>query len=95
MVYVSTFGFEHVFPGHGSGVPIILRLGSTFLTLFPQKGDEQALLTNDCWLRNHKLGSFIHESRFRRPDLISRGKGVRYERLLHGRWVGLSPATPW
>jgi catechol 2,3-dioxygenase-like lactoylglutathione lyase family enzyme len=37
--YVNTLGFEHVFAGHGSGVPIIL--GSTFLTLFPQKGDEQ------------------------------------------------------
>jgi len=33
--YVSTLGFEHVFPGRGSGVPIILRLGSTLLTLFP------------------------------------------------------------
>jgi catechol 2,3-dioxygenase-like lactoylglutathione lyase family enzyme len=39
--YVSTLGFEHVFPGHSSGVPIFLRLGSTFITLFPQKGDEQ------------------------------------------------------
>jgi len=40
--YVDTLGFEHVFPGQWSGVPIFLRLGSTFLTLFPQKGDEQA-----------------------------------------------------
>src|SRR5688500_1629335 len=28
--YVSTLGFEHVFPGQWSGVPIVLRLGSTF-----------------------------------------------------------------
>jgi len=40
--YVSTLGFEHVFPGQWSGFPIFLRLGSTFITLFPQKGHEQA-----------------------------------------------------
>ena len=40
--YIETLGFEHVFPGQWSGVPIFLRLGSTFITLFPQKGDEQA-----------------------------------------------------
>lgn len=40
--YVDTLGFEHVFAGHGAGVPIILRLGSTLITLFPQKSDEPA-----------------------------------------------------
>lgn len=40
--YISTLGFEHVFPGQWAGVPIFLRLGSTYLTLFPQKGDERA-----------------------------------------------------
>lgn len=39
--YVSILGFEHVFPDHGGGVPVILRLGSTFLTLFPRKENEQ------------------------------------------------------
>lgn len=39
--YVSTLGFEHVFPGQWSGVPIFLRLGSTFLALFPQTAPEQ------------------------------------------------------
>jgi glyoxylase I family protein len=38
--YVSTLGFEHVFPGQWSGVPIVLRLGSTYITLFPQKGTD-------------------------------------------------------
>jgi catechol 2,3-dioxygenase-like lactoylglutathione lyase family enzyme len=37
--YVSTLGFEHVFPGKWSGVPIVLRLGSTFITLFPQEAE--------------------------------------------------------
>jgi catechol 2,3-dioxygenase-like lactoylglutathione lyase family enzyme len=40
--YVSTLGFEHVHRGQWSGMPILLRLGSTFLTLFPQKGPGQA-----------------------------------------------------
>lgn len=40
--YMSVLGFEHVYPGQWSGVPIFLRLGSTYLTLFPQKGNEQA-----------------------------------------------------
>jgi len=39
--YVSTLGFEHVFPGRWSGIPIFLRLGSTNIALFPQKGNEQ------------------------------------------------------
>jgi catechol 2,3-dioxygenase-like lactoylglutathione lyase family enzyme len=39
--YVNMLGFEHVFPGQWSGVPIFLRLGSTFLALFPQKQPTQ------------------------------------------------------
>ena len=39
--YVSALGFEHVFPGQWSGVPIFLRLGPTFLALFPQKSRDQ------------------------------------------------------
>ncbi len=40
--YVTVLGFEHVFPGQWFGVPIFLRLGSTYISLFPRKGDEQA-----------------------------------------------------
>ncbi len=39
--YVGILGFEHVFPGQWSGTPIFLRLGSTFLALFPQTCAEQ------------------------------------------------------
>jgi catechol 2,3-dioxygenase-like lactoylglutathione lyase family enzyme len=35
--YVSTLGFERVFAEHWSGVPIFLRLGSTFIALFPRR----------------------------------------------------------
>jgi catechol 2,3-dioxygenase-like lactoylglutathione lyase family enzyme len=47
--YVSTLGFEHVFTNQGSDVPIFLRLGSTFITLFPQKGHEQASADGRIW----------------------------------------------
>jgi catechol 2,3-dioxygenase-like lactoylglutathione lyase family enzyme len=47
--YVSTLGFEHVFADQWSGVPIVLRLGSTFLTLFPQKANEQASTGGQAW----------------------------------------------
>jgi catechol 2,3-dioxygenase-like lactoylglutathione lyase family enzyme len=38
--YVGTLGFKHVFQGQWSGVPIFLRLGSTFIALFPNKARE-------------------------------------------------------
>ncbi len=47
--YVRTLGFEHVFVGHGGGVPIILRLGPTFLTLFPQKANEMPSTNGRAW----------------------------------------------
>jgi glyoxylase I family protein len=47
--YVSTLGFEHVFPGQWSGSPIVLRLGSTFLTLFPQKESAPPPANGQAW----------------------------------------------
>lgn len=47
--YVDTLGFEHVFPGQWSGVPIVLRLGSTLITLFPQKGSERTPTDDRAW----------------------------------------------
>jgi len=47
--YVNVLGFEHVFRDHGSGVPIFLRLGPTFITLFPQKDHEQPSADGRIW----------------------------------------------
>ncbi|WP_395751750.1 VOC family protein [Prosthecobacter sp.] len=47
--YITTLGFEHVYPGHGGGVPVILRLGSTFLTLFPHKEDDPPAKNGQAW----------------------------------------------
>ena len=47
--YVNTLGFEHVFPGQWSGSPIVLRLGSTFITLFPEKENEPPSANGRAW----------------------------------------------
>jgi catechol-2,3-dioxygenase len=47
--YMHTLGFEHVFPGQWSGVPVVLRLGSTFLTLFPEKENEPPAPNGRAW----------------------------------------------
>lgn len=47
--YVSTLGFEHVFLDHEGGVPVILRLGTTLITLFPQKENEQPSRNGQAW----------------------------------------------
>lgn len=47
--YVNILGFEHVFPDHGSGVPVILRLGSTLITLFPQKDNQELTPNGQAW----------------------------------------------
>jgi catechol 2,3-dioxygenase-like lactoylglutathione lyase family enzyme len=44
--YVSTLGFERVFADKWSGIPIFLRLGSTFIALFP-RADGKDRATDD------------------------------------------------
>lgn len=44
--YVSTLGFERVFSKHWSGVPIFLRLGSTFIALFPGRAADDRQIEN-------------------------------------------------
>ena len=44
--YVNTLGFERVFAEHWSGVPIFLRLGSTFIALFPPRGADDRVAEN-------------------------------------------------
>lgn len=44
--YVSTLGFERVFAEHWSDVPIFLRLGSTFIALFPRRGADDKATEN-------------------------------------------------
>ncbi|HRQ89824.1 MAG TPA: VOC family protein [Bacteroidia bacterium] len=68
--YTSVLGFEHIYQEHGNGIPVFLRLGSTYLTLFPDKGDEQP--SGRIWhfaFRAATLGDF----RSAQADLQARG----------------------
>jgi catechol 2,3-dioxygenase-like lactoylglutathione lyase family enzyme len=47
--YVNTLGFEHVFTGQWSGIPIFLRMGTTSLALFPQKEKEPPSPNGQAW----------------------------------------------
>lgn len=41
--YIRVLGFEHAFAGQWNGVPLILRLGTTSIALFPSGGASHAL----------------------------------------------------
>ena len=57
--YISALGLEHVFPDHGSGVPVILRLGSTFITLFPQKENEKLAPNGQAWHLAFRAATYV------------------------------------
>lgn len=77
--YVSTLGFEHVFPGHGAGVPIILRLGSTFLTLFPQKSDQPPPPANGrIWHLAFRAATYA-DFRSAQAELQARGVSFQFQ----------------
>lgn len=45
--YVRTLGFEPAFPGEG--YPLMLRLGTTYLALFPQKPNQPPASNGQAW----------------------------------------------
>ena len=47
--YVRTLGFEHAWPGVWDGCPIMLRLGTTYLALFPQKENSPPAKNGQAW----------------------------------------------
>ena len=76
--YVSTLGFEHVFQGQWSGVPIVLRLGSTFITLFPRKADEQASsATGSAWHLALRAATY-EDFQSAQVELQTRGVGFQF-----------------
>jgi catechol 2,3-dioxygenase-like lactoylglutathione lyase family enzyme len=76
--YVSRLGFEHVFPGHGSGVPVILRLGSTYITLFPQKEGEQPSANGRAWHLAFRAATYADFSSAQ-SDLQARGVSFQFQ----------------
>lgn len=47
--YVGNLGFEHVYADQGSEIPIFLRLGTTFITLFPKRAEAEASTDAGIW----------------------------------------------
>ncbi|HVV00290.1 MAG TPA: VOC family protein [Verrucomicrobiae bacterium] len=58
--YIETLGFEHVFPGQWSGSPIVLRLGSTYITLFPRKEEGKTPSDDRAWHLALRAGTYAN-----------------------------------
>lgn len=74
--YVNTLGFEHVHPGLWSGVPIMLRLGSTFLTLFPQKEGQPPAAQGQAWHMALRASTYAD---FQAAQADLQAKGVSFQ----------------
>ena len=79
--YVSTLGFEHVFPGQWSGVPIFIRLGSTFIALFPQNKGERS---GSRGAVSHLAFRAATSSDFQLAQAELRSKGITFAFEDHG-----------
>lgn len=73
---MNTLGFEHVFPGQWSGNPIMLRLGSTYLTLFPQKEGAPPAANGQAWHLALRAATYAD---FREAQSELEGKGVSFQ----------------
>ena len=76
--YVNTLGFEHVFPGHGAGVPVILRLGSTYLTLFPEKENEPPAANGRAWHLAFRAATYA-DFQSAQSELQARGVSFQFQ----------------
>jgi catechol 2,3-dioxygenase-like lactoylglutathione lyase family enzyme len=76
--YVNTLGFEHVFPGQWPDGPIMLRLGSTFLTLFPQKDGEPPSADGRAWHLAFRAPTYA-DFRTAQTDLQARGIPFQFD----------------
>jgi catechol 2,3-dioxygenase-like lactoylglutathione lyase family enzyme len=76
--YISTLGFEHVDRGRWNGSPIVLRLGSTFLTLFPKKSPEQTLADDRAWHMALRAATYA-DFRSAQAELQSRGISFQFK----------------
>jgi catechol-2,3-dioxygenase len=74
--YVNTLGFEHVFPGQWSGVPIMLRLGSTFIALFPKKETEQPSPNGIAWHLAFRAATYVD---FQSAQSELQGRGINFQ----------------
>ena len=74
--YVDTLGFERVFAEHWSGVPIFLRLGSTFIALFPHRDAGVRAAENGISHLAFRASSYAD---FRSAQTELRTRGISFE----------------
>ena len=74
--YISTLGFEQAFQDKWAGVPIFLRLGSTFLALFPRKNSNEP--QNRGGLAHLAFRAATHQD-FEGAQVELRARGVPFE----------------
>src|SRR5690348_16965424 len=75
--YMTTLGFEHVFPGQWSGSPIVLRMGSTFITLFPQKENEPPASNGQAWHLAFRAATYA-DFQSAKTELQARGVSFQF-----------------
>lgn len=76
--YVCTLGFERVFAEHWSGVPIFLRLGSTFIALFPPRGVDDRAAENAISHLAFRAASYA-DFELAQTELQSRGISFEFQ----------------
>lgn len=74
--YVNTLGFEHVVLGKGPGTPIFVRLGSTYITIFPQKEQAPAPAEGRVWHFALRAASYAD---FRSAQTELQAKSVSFQ----------------
>jgi catechol 2,3-dioxygenase-like lactoylglutathione lyase family enzyme len=74
--YVSTLGFERVFAEHWSSVPIFLRLGSTFIALFPRRPADDGAAENAI---SHLALRATSYADFQDAQTELRGRSISFE----------------
>ncbi|HEY5550943.1 MAG TPA: VOC family protein [Opitutaceae bacterium] len=80
--YVDALGFEHVFAGEWGGVPVFLKLGATYLALFPMRGDPQPEPQRPGF--NHLAFNAATQAEFAEAQSHLAGHGVHFEFQDHG-----------
>jgi catechol 2,3-dioxygenase-like lactoylglutathione lyase family enzyme len=76
--YVSTLGFERVFAEHWSGVPIFLRLGPTFIALFPRRSPDDRSRDNAISHLAFRAASYA-DFKSAQSELQDRGVSFEFE----------------
>lgn len=74
--YIDTLGFEDAYSGQWGGVPIMLRLGSTLLALFPEKPNEKPAANGRAWHLAFRAATYAD---FQEAQAALQARGVSFQ----------------